>query len=190
MAMHMDQLGRRGNPWRMAVWGAAACLLLLPLVAMQFTRDVNWTGSDFALFGTMLLVACGMYELGAWISGNTAYRAGMGLAVAGGFFLVWVHMAVGVLGNDTNRENLMFAGVLAVGIIGALVARFRPAGMARAAGATAIAQALACIVAVLLFAADHEKGPIAILSAILVLAWSVSAVLFRLAARQETARAQ
>ena len=86
----------------MAVWGAAACLLLLPLVAMQFTRDVNWTGSDFALFGTMLLVACGMYELGAWISGNTAYRAGMGLAVAGGFFLVWVHLGVGILGNDTR----------------------------------------------------------------------------------------
>ena len=114
----------------------------------------------------------------------------MGLAVAGGFFLVWVHLAVGIIGNDTNRENLMFAGVLAVGIIGALVARFRPAGMARAAGATAIAQALACIVAVLLFAADHEKGPIAILSAILVLVWSVSAVLFRFAARQEAARAQ
>ena len=180
MAMQMERSGRRGNPWRMAVWGAATCLLLLPLVAMQFTRDVNWTGSDFALFGTMLLVACGMYELGAWVSGNTAYRAGMGLAVAGGFFLVWVHLAVGIIGNDTNRENLMFAGVLAVGIIGALVARFRPAGMARASAAMAIA----------LFAAAHEKGPIAILSAVLVCVWSVSAVLFRLAARQEAARAQ
>lgn len=190
MSMHMDQFGRRGNPWRLPVWGAAACLLLLPLVAMQFTRDVNWTGSDFALFGTMLLVACGMYELGAWISGNTAYRAGMGLAVAGGFFLVWVHLAVGIIGNDTNRENLMFAGVVAVGIIGALVARFRSRGMARAAAAMAIAQTLACLVAVFMFAADHEKGPIAILSAILVLVWSVSAVLFSLAARQEAARPQ
>ena len=170
--------------------GAAVCLLLLPLVAMQFTRDVNWTGSDFALFGTMLLVACGMYELGAWVSGNTAYRAGMGLAVAGGFFLVWVHLAVGIIGNDTNRENLMFAGVLAVGIIGALVARFRPAGMARASAAMAIAQAMACIAAIALFAAAHEKGPIAILSAVLVCVWSVSAVLFRLSARQEAARAQ
>ena len=62
--------------------------------------------------------------------------------------------------------------------------------VARVAAAMAIAQVLACIVAVFLFAADHEKGPIAILSAILVLVWSVSALLFRLAARQETARAQ
>ncbi len=42
---------RRGNPWRAAVWCAAAFLLLLPLVAMQFTREVNWTLSDFVVIG-------------------------------------------------------------------------------------------------------------------------------------------
>ena len=29
---------RRGNPWRIAGWGTAAGLVLLPLVAMQFTQ--------------------------------------------------------------------------------------------------------------------------------------------------------
>ena len=44
---------------RALVWGAAAALLLLPWVAMQFTSEVNWTKSDFMVFGVMLLLACG-----------------------------------------------------------------------------------------------------------------------------------
>ena len=49
--------GRRTNPFGALVWGGAACLLALPWVAMRFTRDVQWTGSDFLVFGAMLLVA-------------------------------------------------------------------------------------------------------------------------------------
>ena len=43
------------NRWRPAMWGGAALLLLLPLVAMQFTREVIWDAADFAIFGTMLV---------------------------------------------------------------------------------------------------------------------------------------
>jgi hypothetical protein len=43
----------------------------------------------------------------------------------------------------------MYIGVLAVGIIGAIVARFRPHGMARALFATALAQALVAVIALL-----------------------------------------
>ena len=34
--------GRRGSRRRIALWGAAALLLLAPLVAMQFIDEVNW----------------------------------------------------------------------------------------------------------------------------------------------------
>ena len=44
----------------------------------------------------------------------------------------------------------MYAGVLAVGIIGAVLARFRPQGMARALVAMAIAQALVAVIALIL----------------------------------------
>ena len=38
----MDKGGRqRGSRWRIAVWGTAAFLLLLPVVVMQFTNKVN-----------------------------------------------------------------------------------------------------------------------------------------------------
>ena len=38
---------RRGSVWRIAAWGLAGLILLLPLVAMQFTDEVEWTASDF-----------------------------------------------------------------------------------------------------------------------------------------------
>ena len=58
----------RGNTVRKLVWGLAAALWLAPLVAMQFTREVNWTASDFVVFGVMLLLALGAYEVGTRLS--------------------------------------------------------------------------------------------------------------------------
>jgi hypothetical protein len=43
----------------------------------------------------------------------------------------------------------MYAGVLAVGFLGALIVRFRPRGMAHVLGVTALAQALAGLIALM-----------------------------------------
>jgi hypothetical protein len=51
-------------------------------------------------------------------------------------------LASGIIGQDGDPANMMYFGVLAVGITGAVIARFRPAGMARALIAMALAQAL------------------------------------------------
>jgi len=162
--------------WGFVVWSGAACLLLLPLVAMQFTRDVNWTLLDFAVFGTMLLCACSAYELGARMSHNTAYRAAVGVAAVAAFFLVWINLAVGIIGSEHDRANLMFAGVLTVGIIGALIVRFQPRGMARVLVAMAITQALVGGIALAAFTA--EPGVIAGLTGVFVALWLASAWLF------------
>lgn len=106
---------RRGYRWRIAVWGTAAFLLLLPLVAMQLTDEVTWDESDFIVIGAMLAVACGTYELAARMTGSSAYRAAVGVAVAAGFILVWLNLAVGIIGTEDNPANLMHGGVLAVG---------------------------------------------------------------------------
>lgn len=128
--------------WRIARWSAAAILLLVPFVAMQFTNEVNWTGLDFAVFGAMLLVAGLAYEFVASASGSLAYRLGAGTAVATAFLLVWVNLAVGFLGDEGNPANLVFVGVLALAALGAAWARLRPSGMALAMAATAAAQVL------------------------------------------------
>lgn len=174
---------RRGNPWRAAVWCAAAFLLLLPLVAMQFTREVNWTLSDFVVIGVMLLAACGTYEFAVRMSGNTAYRAGFGVAVLAAFLLVWVNLAVGIIGSENNEANLLFLGVVAVGLIGALLARFQPWGMAQALVATAMAQVSVGVVAQVA-GWGHEA---LILGVAFAAMWLTSAALFWKSARQQGA---
>ena len=82
MAGNTEMDGRRhGSCGRMAVWGAAALMLLLPLFAMQITDEVKWDAADFAIFGAMLAAACGTFELAARITGDTLYRAAVGVAV-------------------------------------------------------------------------------------------------------------
>jgi hypothetical protein len=132
--------GRRGSRWRIAAWAVAALILLLPLVAMQFIDEVNWDVADFAFAGALLIGTGITYELAVRKSGDTAYRAAVGVALAAAFLLVWVNGAVGIIETGSDDANLMYGGVLAVGIIGAMIARFQPHGMARALFATALAE--------------------------------------------------
>lgn len=129
------------HPW---LWVGAACLLAVPAVAMWLgAPGVRWGALDFVAMGLLLATACGLYELGARLGAGTAYRAGFGLAVLTGLATAWVNLAVGMLGSEGHPANLMFAGVLAVAAVGALLARFRAAGMARAMVAAGAAQLLA-----------------------------------------------
>ena len=173
--------GRRGNRWRLAIWGGAACLLLLPLLAMRWLpgSGVDWTLSDFVVMGALLASACGGYELAAWLSTDRAYRAAAGIAILAGFLTVWVNLAVGMVGNEDNPYNLLFAGVLAIALLGALFARLRARGLVRAMCAAALAQALAATVA--LGAGWDPRG--ALFSMFFVAPWLASAILFGKAAR-------
>lgn len=177
---------RRGNPMRWLVWGGAACLLLLPWVAMQFTSEVNWDAGDFAIIAAMLAIGCGVYELGVWLGGSPAYRAGFGLAALTGFVIVWVNLAVGMIGGEGNPYNLAFAAVLAVALIGALLTRFKSSGMARTMVAAAIAQAL--VAGVALLAGWDPFG--SILSGGFVVPWLASAWLFHVSADNSLSRAR
>jgi hypothetical protein len=120
-------------------------------------------------------------------TGNTSYKAAVGLAIATPLLLVWVIGAVGVLGVDGDPADLMYIGVVAVGIIGAIIARFQPHGMARALFATALAQALVAVIA--LFLGMHQApyssvGEILGLNGFFVALFLGSAWLFRNAARE------
>jgi len=79
--------------------------------------------------------------------GSIVYRAAVGVAVGAALLLIWINLAVGIIGDEGNPANLMHIGVLAVGIIGAIFARLRPLGMARVLLATAVAQMLVAMIA-------------------------------------------
>jgi hypothetical protein len=175
----------RGAPWRWMWWGAAAALLMVPAIAMQFTREVNWSFADFAVFGLML----GSVGLGAEFlvrqSGSAPYRLGAAMALLASFLLVWINLAVGIIGDEGNPANLMFAGVLSVACGGAIIAHFRATGMARAMAAAAAAQGLVGAVALVGRLGEGSAiWPRDVLgaTAMFVALWLVSAGLFRLAA--------
>lgn len=125
----------------------AALLLLVPLVAMQFSPDVTWTLFDFLVAGALLFSTGLAGELILRQATTPAYRLAAGLALGTGLFLVWANLAVGLIGSENNPANLLYGGVLAVAVVGAVLARLRPLGLARALLATALAQALVPLLA-------------------------------------------
>lgn len=182
---------RRGGAgwWRMAAWGAAAVLLLTPLVAMQFTPEVNWTASDFVIMGVMLAVPLGIFELALRAGGGLAFRAGVAVTLGAAFLLVWINLAVGIIGSENNPANLMFLGVLALGIAGAFIADFRAAGLSRVLVVMAAAQTLAGVVALAArWGTEGANWPqvIVVMTAGFATLWLGAAWLFRRAARDQT----
>jgi ABC-type Na+ efflux pump permease subunit len=121
-------------------------------------------------------------------TGNTAYRAAIGVALAAVFILVWLSLGVGIIGKDGDPANLMYGGVLAIGIVGAIIARFRPHGMARALVAMALAQALIAVIALIAGLGYPWSGPLEIvaLNGFFVALFVGSALLFRKAAREQS----
>jgi hypothetical protein len=119
---------------------------------------------------------------------RNAYRFAVGVALAAAFVLVWLSLGVGIIGADGDPANTMYFGVLAVGIVGAIVARFRPHGMARALFATALAQALVAVI-VLIFGLGLPWSPpleILALNGFFVALFVGSGLLFRHAGRERT----
>ena len=74
-------------------------LLMIPLIAMQLTNEVNWSLFDFIIMGVMLTIT-GL--LGGVIFKrvkNSGYRLTLYITLAMLFFLVWAELAVGIFGT-------------------------------------------------------------------------------------------
>jgi len=81
------------------ILSVAAMLLLLPLIATQFTTEVNWTGSDFVIGGILLFGTGALLELVLRKTKNPGQRllyCGVVLFI---LFLIWAELAVGVFGT-------------------------------------------------------------------------------------------
>ncbi len=74
-------------------------LLLIPLIAMQFTNEVDWKLFDFIVMGVLLTGTGLMCELVLRKVKNIEHR----VAICGGillvFFLIWAELAVGIFGT-------------------------------------------------------------------------------------------
>ena len=175
----------RGNIWRIAGWGTAAGLILLPLVAMQFTREVNWTVSDF-VFAIVMFGSVGLGLELAVRRGDRSYTFAAAIALLVSLLSIWFTGAVGIIGNEAEDSNLLFVGVVAIALAGSVIALFRPAGLAVAMIAAAVAQASVPIIASII--GDSKMSAIwapevIVLTIIFTALWLASARLFRSAAQ-------
>ena len=181
-----DALHRRVQRLRAVTWIGAVSLLLLPLAAMQFTREVRWDAADFVVFAAMLATAAGAFELFARRTADMAYLLGGGIAVLGAFLMIWSNLAVGIIGREANPANWLFFGLLALLAAGSAAVRLRPAGMAQVLGTTAMGQ-LAIGAGALIFKLGGEATiwprDVLMATGLFTALWLFSAWLFRLAAR-------
>ena len=166
---------------------ATAFLLLIPLVAMQFTDEVVWTLSDFIFAGTLLFGTGLTYKLITWKSEQLAYKIAIGFALFTGLFLIWTNLAVGIIGSEANPINQWYFGVILAGILGGIISRFKSQGMAYTMFAMALA--LVIITGIVLIGGFYQTPPSTVLHILGVNGFFVglfcgSGLLFRNAARQ------
>lgn len=76
-----------------------AFLLCIPLIAMLFTDEVDWTLSDFIIAGVLLLGTGIVIEVVARNVKDKKARIGIVAGILVVLFLVWAELAVGVFGT-------------------------------------------------------------------------------------------
>ena len=161
-----------------------AAVLAVPLLAMVFrlgvpdpgsgTDGVNWGPMDFVIMGVLVLGSGLLYEYVSASAGTVAHKAAVGIAVAAGLLLIWVNLAVGMIGDEGNAANLMYILVLFVALVGASIARFEAREASIAMFATAGAQVVVAAIAL-----GFGLEPTLPADAFFTGAWVASALLFR-----------
>jgi len=161
-----------------------AVVLAVPALAMALqlsvpdpgsgTDGVNWGPGDFLAAAVMILGAGLLYEWATTRAGTLSHRIAVAIMAGTALLLVWANLAVGIIGEPGNPWNLLYFGVLAVLVIGASIARLEPRAMSLVLFATAGAQALVAVIA--LVAGQPVKGPVDL---VFIGLWVVSGLLFR-----------
>ena len=162
-------------------------ILLIPLIAMRFTNEVNWKLSDFIIMGALLFGIAISYELIAQNSNKKTYRIAFGLGLLGAFLLFWVNAAVGIIANESQDANLLYGAVFAVGLVGAFISRFKAKGMSITLYVAALAQMLVPTIALIIWPPSTNSWTpsvigVFLLSGFFALLFFVSGMLFRRAA--------
>ena len=74
-------------------------LLLIPLIAMQLTNEVNWSFFDFIIMGGMLIITGLLIGIILKKVNNSKNRLILIVTIVMIFFLIWAELAVGLFGT-------------------------------------------------------------------------------------------
>lgn len=78
---------------------AVAIILSIPLIAMQFTNEVNWTVFDFIIAGLLLVGISFLLELVVRKISKKGNRIIWFSVIIAIFLLIWMELAVGIFGT-------------------------------------------------------------------------------------------
>lgn len=78
---------------------AIVFILLLPLIATQFSAEAMWTLSDFVIAGALLVVAGTLLEVILRVAKSRTRQIIWILVLLAIFGLVWAELAVGLIGS-------------------------------------------------------------------------------------------
>ena len=87
------------NKRLVGIIAAVALLLSIPLIAMQFTSEVDWKPLDFTIMGVLLLSTGLACELVMRKVKKTSNRIALCAGILFVFFLIWAELAVGIFGT-------------------------------------------------------------------------------------------
>lgn len=78
---------------------AAAIFLFIPLTAMQFTNEVQWSLFDFVVAGILLFSTGSLCELVLRKVSSIKFRIALCLTLLTALFVIWIELAVGIFGT-------------------------------------------------------------------------------------------
>ena len=78
---------------------ATAILLSIPLIAMQFSEEVNWQLPDFIIAGILILSTGLAIDFTIIKVKKISYRIGICVALVIALLLFWAELAVGIFGS-------------------------------------------------------------------------------------------
>jgi hypothetical protein len=90
---------RKQNKDVIGVFAVTGALLLIPLIAMQFTTEVDWDLRDFIIMGILLSGTGILIILATSKLRDSTHRAFAILGLLIVFLLIWAELAVGVFGS-------------------------------------------------------------------------------------------
>jgi len=164
-------------------------LLLVPLTGQLTVDGWHWKWNDFVFAWVVFTLTTFVFRfLVTRPMANLTYKAGVALAVLAGFLVFWITAAVQIIG-DENPANILYLGVILTGLGGVALARFKPAGMAKAAFATAAVTFVVPVVGLILKPTDFSPGipQVFLLNGVFVLMFVVAGLLLRHSASQASA---
>ncbi|MBN8575381.1 MAG: hypothetical protein J0L66_00485 [Cytophagales bacterium] len=161
-----------------------ALVLSIPLIAMQVTTEVQWRAGDFLIMGMLLFSTGSAFVVITRNLPSLIQRVAFAAALATTLMLVWVNLAVGLIGSGAHAGNLMYVAVVAVVLIGTSVSRFAARGMALTMFAAALTLAIIGAIALLANMQTYPGSSVAEILAVntcFAFLYAVTGLLFRCA---------